>query len=146
MREIGMVSVTALRDAGVRVLAGTDANSAPGAPFAPEHGESLHHELALLVVAGLTPLEALAGATSLPAQVFGLDDRGVIAEGKCADLVLVDGDPTTDVAATRNVKGVWIAGERVQLWSHVDESAVEPSVPRAATDVFSRSTGGRGLA
>ena len=139
-------SVTAFRAAGIRVLAGTDANSAPGAPFAPVHGESLHHELALLVAAGLTPLEALAGATSLPARVFGLDDRGVIAEGKRADLVLLDGDPTADVAATRNVKGVWIAGERVQLQSQVDEPAVEPSVPRggkrAAADV---STGRPGV-
>ena len=107
-------TVTAFRDAGIRVLAGTDANSAPGAPFAPRHGESLHHELGLLVAAGLTPVEALAGATSLTARTFGLDDRGVVAEGKRADLVLVDGDPSEDIAATRNVAAVWIAGERIR--------------------------------
>ncbi|MFD4636007.1 amidohydrolase family protein [Lentzea sp. NPDC058436] len=141
MREIGMVSVptltmmegsakafagagfryehardtvTKFRDAGIRVLAGTDANSTPGAPFAPKHGESLHHELGLLVAAGLTPVEALAGATSLAARTFGLGDRGVIAEGMRADLVLVDGDPSADVTATRNVAAVWVAGERVR--------------------------------
>lgn len=107
-------TVTAFREAGIRVLAGTDANAAPGAPFAPEHGESLHHELGLLVAAGLTPVEALAAATSLPARTFGLGDRGVVEEGGRADLLLVDGDPTGDITATRNIAGVWIAGERVR--------------------------------
>ena len=45
--------------------------------------------------------------------VFGLADRGTVAEGLRADLVLVDGDPTVDLAATRRVRGVWIGGERV---------------------------------
>jgi X-X-X-Leu-X-X-Gly heptad repeat protein len=141
MREIGMVSVptltmmegtaevfagagfryehardtvTKFRDAGIRVLAGTDANSAPGAPFAPKHGESLHHELGLLVAAGLTPAEALAGATSLAARTFGLDDRGVVGEGRRADLVLVGGDPSADITATWDVVAVWVTGERVR--------------------------------
>ncbi|SES29720.1 amidohydrolase family protein [Lentzea albida] len=107
-------TVTRFREAGIRVLAGTDANSAPGAPFAPKHGESLHHELGLLVAAGLTPAEALAAATSLPARTFGLDDRGVVAQGGRADLVLVGGDPVEDITATRNTTAVWIAGERVR--------------------------------
>lgn len=107
-------TVAALHRAGVPILAGTDANAAPGAPAAVRHGESLHHELELLVDAGLTPIEALRGATCLPAATFGLTDRGAIAPGKRADLVLVDGDPTADITATRAIAGVWIEGERVR--------------------------------
>jgi imidazolonepropionase-like amidohydrolase len=65
------------------------------------------------VGSGLTPAEALRGATSLAAGTFGLTDRGVIAPGRRADLVLVAGDPTQDIAATRNIRGVWIGGLRV---------------------------------
>ena len=52
------------------------------------HGASMHDELALLVRAGLSPQAALRAATADPADVFGLDDRGRIAAGKRADLVL----------------------------------------------------------
>lgn len=107
-------TVSRFHQAGIRLLVGTDANSAPGVPFAPVHGESLHDELELMVEAGLTPLEVLRAATSLTAETFGLGDRGVIAPGRRADLLLVDGDPTRDITATRNIAGVWIAGERVR--------------------------------
>lgn len=104
-------SVIALYRAGVPVFAGTDANAAPGAPFAVAHGESLHHELELLVDAGLSPVEALRAATSLPARYFGFDDRGVIEPGRRADLVLIAGDPTKDIRATRQIQRVWCGGE-----------------------------------
>ncbi|MEW1637241.1 amidohydrolase family protein [Streptomyces sp. NPDC093801] len=103
-------SVAALHGAGVPVLAGTDANATPGVPFTPSHGSSLHHELELLVDAGLTPLDAVRAATVLPARRFGLTDRGAIRPGRRADLVLLDGDPLTDVRATRRVLRVWCAG------------------------------------
>ncbi|WP_224389751.1 amidohydrolase family protein [Pseudonocardia sp. ICBG1293] len=107
-------TVRTLRRAGVTVLAGTDANSDPAAPNTVEHGAALHDELQLLVEAGLTPAEALTAATSAPARVFGLSDRGRIRQGYRADLLLVDGDPTVDIAATRNIRGVWIAGQEVR--------------------------------
>lgn len=107
-------SVRNLRQAGVPIVAGTDANNAPGAPFQVPHGEALHEELELLVKAGLTPVEALRSATSLPAELFSFTDRGVIEPGRWADLLLVDGDPTTDITATRNIRGVWIAGVRTR--------------------------------
>jgi imidazolonepropionase-like amidohydrolase len=97
----------ALHQAGVPLLAGTDAT-----PFAPVHGESLHRELVLLTRAGLTAEEALAAATSVPARHFGLADRGRIAPGLRADLLLVDGDPTRNVAATRSIVDVWRCGVR----------------------------------
>jgi imidazolonepropionase-like amidohydrolase len=106
-------SVVAARAAGMTIVAGTDANNETGAPFSPPHGSSLGDELELLVDAGLTPTAAIRSATALPARTFGLNDRGVIAAGLRADLLLVDGDPTVDIGAIRNVRGVWIAGARV---------------------------------
>ena len=72
----------------------------------------MHRELALLVQAGLTNTEALAAATSVPARQFGLTDRGRIAPGLRADLLLVDGDPTTDITATGAIVDVWRRGVR----------------------------------
>ncbi|MBV8539438.1 MAG: amidohydrolase family protein [Pseudonocardiales bacterium] len=104
---VALESVAALRAAGVPVLAGTDTpNSGTAA------GASLHRELELLVQAGLTPTEALAAATAVPARWFGLDGRGRIAPGCQADLLLVDGDPTADILATRSVVSVWRRGTR----------------------------------
>jgi imidazolonepropionase-like amidohydrolase len=108
--EAARESVAALHRAGVPVLAGTDANDAAGVPFSPPFGESLHHELELLTGAGLSAVEALRAATVLPARHFGLADRGVIAPGMRADLVLVAGDPLADIRATRNIERVWCAG------------------------------------
>jgi imidazolonepropionase-like amidohydrolase len=96
-----------LQRAGVALLAGTDANV-----YAPLHGASLHRELLLLTQAGLTAPQALAAATSVPARHFGLGDRGLVAAGQRADLVLVDGDPTRDITATRSIVDVWRRGVR----------------------------------
>lgn len=111
--EPARASVATLHAAGMPVLAGTDANATPAAPASPAFGESLHEELALLVEAGLTPAQALDAATSVAAEHFGLLDRGRVATGLRADLVLLADDPTVDVAATRSIRGVWIAGERI---------------------------------
>lgn len=108
-------SVSAMHAARVPIFAGSDANSSPGAPAAVAHGEGLHEELRLLVDAGLSPVEALRAATSAPASYFGLTDRGEIAPGRRADLVLVDGDPTTDINHTRDLRGVWCGGIPVEL-------------------------------
>jgi imidazolonepropionase-like amidohydrolase len=74
------------------------------------HGVSLHDELVLLEEAGLTALEILAAATSKTADAFSIPDRGRIAPGKLADLVLVSGDPTHDVLATREIAAAWKNG------------------------------------
>ncbi len=101
-------AVRALRDAHVPVLAGTDAPNA-GTTF----GASVHGELAALVQAGLSPVAALRAATANAADAFRLAGRGRIAKGALADLVLVDGDPTADVRATRRIVSVWRAGVAV---------------------------------
>lgn len=113
-------SVRRLHAAGVRILAGTDAPN-PGTT----QGASLHGELAWLVSAGLTPTEALVAATSAPADAFGLSDRGRVAPGKRADLVLLEGDPTADIRATRAIVAVWKNGTRIDR-----RAAAEDSRPR----------------
>lgn len=104
-------SVAVLHAAGVPVLAGTDALSGPAPiPNPVRLGSSLHDELALLVAAGLTEVEALRAATVLPARHFGLPDRGAIRPGLRADLIMIDADPTRDIGATRALRGVIAAG------------------------------------
>jgi imidazolonepropionase-like amidohydrolase len=118
-------AVSQLKAAHVPVLAGTDAPN-PGT----SHGASMHRELELLVRSGLTPQEALASATSVPAAVFHLDDRGVIAAGKRADLVLIKGDPTQDILATRDIISVWKLGAEDDRATY--RAAIEKSKQDAA--------------
>ncbi|MEE2058051.1 amidohydrolase family protein [Rhodococcus artemisiae] len=106
-------SVAALHSAGVNVLAGTDANAEPGAPAQVAHGTSMHRELEMLVAAGLTPTEALRAATGRIADLLDLPDRGRIRPGLRSDLLLVGGDPTTAITATRDIRAVFIAGTPV---------------------------------
>ncbi len=102
---VAQATVRALHNKGVPLLAGSDAQN-PGTAY----GAALHRELELLVEAGLTPLHALASATSVPARVFGFTDRGRVAPNMRADLVLLDGDPSVDITATRAIAGVWKSG------------------------------------
>jgi imidazolonepropionase-like amidohydrolase len=104
-------NVRRVHAAGVTVLAGADSQSG----VFP--GPGLHRELALLVQCGLTPVEALRAATADAARFITEDadpDFGIIAEGKRADLVLVAGDPTTDVAASEHIREVFRAGVRLE--------------------------------
>ena len=109
-RDAALETVRGLHAAGVRILAGTDAPN-PGTAY----GESLHEEMKLLVAAGLSPLEALTAATSASASAFRLSDRGRIAVGLRADLVLVEGDPTRDIRATRRIAGIWLLGKVILI-------------------------------
>jgi imidazolonepropionase-like amidohydrolase len=120
-------AVRKLKTAGVPILAGTDAPN-PGTT----HGASMHRELELLVDAGLTPAEALAAATAVPAHHFHLNDRGRIAPGLRADLLLVKGDPTQSIRATRAIVGVWKQGDRC------DRNAYRTLVARETAEAANR--------
>lgn len=86
--------VGALHKAGVRIVAGTDGPA----------GAGLHRELELYVEAGLSPVDALRSATSVPAQVMRRDkDLGRVAAGMLADFIIVDGDPTKNISDIRRV-------------------------------------------
>ncbi|HET9211127.1 MAG TPA: amidohydrolase family protein [Thermoanaerobaculia bacterium] len=121
-----LAAVRQLAKAGVPILAGTDAPN-PGTT----HGASIHRELELLVSAGLSPTEALAAATATPARIFGLADRGRIAPGLRADLVLVKGDPTTDITATRDIQRIWKAGHEAARPKAEAQKAAAAPAPQA---------------
>ncbi len=105
-------SVIAIHKAGVDILAGSDVSEPIPSLGGLAHGASLHQELQLMVVAGLMPIEALRAATSTPARRFGLNERGRIVAGARADLLLVDGDPTTNISDTLSIRAVWRRGFR----------------------------------
>jgi imidazolonepropionase-like amidohydrolase len=106
-------TVRMLRDNGVDILAGSDVSEPMPTLGGLAHGASLHHELQLLVAAGLEPIEALRAATSVPARRFALPDRGRIIPGALADLLLVEGDPLANIADTLSIRAVWHRGERL---------------------------------
>jgi hypothetical protein len=109
------------------LLAGTDAPN-PGTA----HGPSVHDELARLVAAGLSPTDALVAGTSAAARAFQLDNVGVIRAGAIADLVLVTGDPTRDITATRAIRAVWRAGVPIDLVARKAEVATAWQADEAA--------------
>jgi len=102
MFEKSLALVGWMHRAGVRLLAGTDAIDGYVVP-----GLSLHQELALLVEAGLTPLEALQSATIYAARFLGKgQELGTVAVGKLADLVLLDANPLSDIHNTQKISAV----------------------------------------
>jgi imidazolonepropionase-like amidohydrolase len=108
--------VARLHAAGVPLLAGTDAP--PGVGVVP--GASLHRELARFTAAGLSPLDALRTATTNPARFLGkTGDLGTVADGKIADLVLLEADPLADIANTRRIAAV-VANGRLYTREDLD--------------------------
>jgi imidazolonepropionase-like amidohydrolase len=129
-------AVQQLQAAGVPILAGSDAPN-PGTA----HGASIHRELELLVRAGLTPTAALASATAVPAKAFSLSDRGRIAPGLRADLVLVKGDPTAGITSTRAITGIWKGGVRLERRTAPPVTSAPAAAPAATTGAISNFDG-----
>ena len=112
----------AAHKAGVPFLAGTDSG---GVPYL-YYGFSLHDELALLVQADFTPMEALQAATLKPAQFLGIADQlGTITEGKQADLVLLEANPLDDIRNTRRIRAVVVRGH------YLDRAALDALLNQA---------------
>lgn len=121
-------NLASLYSQGVPILVGTDSGN-----DGVDHGVTMHGELRLLTEAGVSNIDALRGATSLPATIFGLRDRGRIAKGLLADLLLVRGDPTTQIRATRDIVAVWRMGKRIDREKHRKAlaSRSRPPIPAA---------------
>lgn len=100
-----------LRRTDLLIGAGSDAPNAPG--LVP--GVGLHQEMEALVVAGLSPLEALQAATWNAARILDRNELGRVSPGARADIVVVAGNPVEDIRATRRIVAVWQAGRRVDI-------------------------------
>ncbi len=127
--DLAVENTQKLHQAGVAILAGADAPN-PGTT----HGASLHQEMALLVRAGLTPLEALTSATSAPALAFGIKDRGRIEVGARADFMIITGNPDEDIshsfAIDKIIKNGYVVKRERQETSNIASS------PRLANSVI----------
>jgi imidazolonepropionase-like amidohydrolase len=91
---------------GIGLLLGCDAPQIFNVP-----GFSTHNELEYLVLSGLTPYEALRSGTVNVARYLNLQDSGVIRKGFVSDLILLNGNPLTDIKQTRNISGVMIGDQ-----------------------------------
>jgi imidazolonepropionase-like amidohydrolase len=124
MYEFTSARLPMLQAAGVQILAGTDAGFLNSFDYP---GVGLHDELRLLVEAGLTPLQALRGATINGARFLGKSARhGTIARGKAADLLLLDRNPLLDITATRSIHALVQRGryrDRPELDALLDSTA-----------------------
>jgi len=128
LQQNAMANAKALFGAGVLLAAGTDA------PYPGDmQGEGLHHELELLVAAGLTPLEAITVATRNAARLIGASDWGTIEAGKLATLIVVDGRPDRNISDTRKVVEVMLRGRKIDRESlkmaHQNDPGYEPVSP-----------------
>jgi len=104
-------------DAGGKLYSGTDtaASSTPGI--------SLHHEMQLLVDAGISEMNTLLSSTRWAAEVLRMDDRlGTIEVGKLADIVILDASPLDNIANTKKIDRLFMAGKEIDLGYHADYS------------------------
>jgi len=104
--DIRFQLIKALHDAGAGLLLGADAPQIMNVP-----GHAVHEELALYVMAGLTPAEALATGTANVGRYLGQPVYGCISEGCVADLILLEGNPLADITNTETLQGVMRAGQ-----------------------------------
>lgn len=113
---------------GVPVIAGSDAMD----PYVT-HGYGLHDELGQLVLAGLTPAQALRSATWTPARHFGLEhEYGTVEAGKTADLVLLDGNPLENIGHAAAINTVVFDG---RVYRRKDLDAMLAFVERQASSL-----------
>lgn len=105
---VAMENVKRLNDNGVRVAMGTD--TGPPARF---QGYFSHMEMQMMVDAGMAPLDVIRSSTGIAAECINVSDVGTLEPGKWGDLILLSENPAEDIANTKTIEGVWVAGNRV---------------------------------
>jgi imidazolonepropionase-like amidohydrolase len=103
-----MSNLKHVADAGVRFAFGTD--SGPPGRFP---GYSAHWELELMVESGLSPMQAIQAATAYAAEFLGADHLGTLQLNKAADFIVLNANPLIDIANTRSIESVYVAGNEV---------------------------------
>jgi imidazolonepropionase-like amidohydrolase len=118
--EILQKSLARLNSAGVRIVLGSDTGL-------EDHffGFAEHKELQLMVEAGMTPMQVIVAATSRAAEFLALPDRGTLAAGKRADLLVLDASPLDDIRNTRRIAKLYLAG------AEIDRAAIKASLTSA---------------
>lgn len=127
--ELLRQNVAALHKAGISIVAGTDAGI-----VGTHHGWASLREIKLLAGAGLGPADALKAATANAARVLRDNDRGSLAEGKIADILIVNGRPDQDINTIDRIDTVIQAGRIVNLAAlssaiHADGPTPTPAIP-----------------
>jgi imidazolonepropionase-like amidohydrolase len=112
--EVRRELLRTLQASGAGILLASDAPQWWNVP-----GFSLHHEMRMMVDAGLTPYQVLESGTRNPARYFGTDEWGVIREGAVADLILLDADPLVDIGNMAQIAGIvlrgrWLPAEEIR--------------------------------
>lgn len=106
--EVAMDNIGRLYNGGVRIAMGTD--TGPPARF---QGYFEHLEMQLMVDAGMSPLDAIRASTGVAADCINVGDIGTLEPGKWGDLLVLTANPAEDIANTKTIESVWIAGNRV---------------------------------
>ncbi|MFS1703964.1 amidohydrolase family protein [Alteromonas sp. AMM-1] len=133
--DIAKVNTRRMHNAGIEVLAGTDAPNQGTA-----HGISLHDELALLVDSGLSPTEALQAATYLPYSRFNIGERGNLKPGARADFVVLARDPRHDIRNTQHIRAIVKNGAKVPAYFEAETATGITPVSGVVSDFESDLT------
>jgi imidazolonepropionase-like amidohydrolase len=115
--EILSYNVKQMVASGARLVLGTDAGIAARHAF----GWADHHEIARWVELGVTPQEAIIAATSRPAELLGLKDLGMLANGKSASFVVLNANPLENIKNLRQIDNVYLAGVKLDRQAMLKE-------------------------
>ena len=103
--DVAYENTRRMKAAGIPILVGSDVPNSGTA-----HGVSIHDELVHFINAGFTPAEALQAATSIPSEIFKLENRGTLEVGRRADLIVFDGKPDENILDTRKISHIYKNG------------------------------------
>ncbi len=131
--SIAIKNIQLMYSAGIDILVGTDAPN-PGT----SHGVSIHQEMHLLKLAGMSEADVLSAASYLPAARFSLIDRGAIKPGKIADFVLLNSNPKNNITATKHIDSIYKNGFKISrslLSNKTSESKLDKNLGEFVSDL-----------